>query len=298
MADAEAKLPSLWPWERRVAFSEVQMSDFVEVGDRVWVARHDWWDLNIAVVGGDRGLLVVDTHASEVAAREVVEGIGRLGARRVVGIVNTHEHFDHTFGNAAFRDVDPALPIHAHEVAAERTISAGERIQAEYARHPENEHAAEVMATRIVSADHVLSAARSIDLGDRAVELSYHGRGHTGGDAIVHVPDAQVIVMGDLIEESAPPVYGADSFPLDWPATVAEIEPMLRGDTVVVPGHGAVVDRAFVRRQAENLTRVATTIRGFHAADVPVEVALESNEWPWDPVVLTHAVERGYEQLR
>jgi glyoxylase-like metal-dependent hydrolase (beta-lactamase superfamily II) len=73
------------------------------------------------------------------------------------------------------------------------------------------------------------------------------------------VPDAQVLVMGDLIEESASPVYGLDSFPLDWPATVAEIEPMLSGDSVVVPGHGAVVDRGFVRRQAEDLTRVATT---------------------------------------
>jgi glyoxylase-like metal-dependent hydrolase (beta-lactamase superfamily II) len=274
------------------------MSDFVEVGDRVWVARHDWWSLNIAVIAGDRGLLVVDTHASEVAAREVVEGVRRLGAGRVVGIVNTHEHFDHTFGNAAFRDVDPALAIHAHEVAAERTILAGERIQAEYARHPEDGHADEVMATRIVPADQVFSISRVIDLGDRAVELSYHGRGHTGGDAIVHVPDAQVLVMGDLIEESAPPVYGLDSFPLDWPATVAEIEPMLSGDSVVVPGHGAVVDRGFVRRQAEDLARVATTINDLHAADVPAEVALESHEWPWDPAMLRHAVERGYEQLR
>lgn len=195
-----------------------------------------------------------------------------------------------------FRDVDPALPIHAHEVAAERTVLAGERIQAEYARQPEDVHAAEVMATRIVPADHVFSISRTIDLGDRAVELSYHGRGHTGGDAIAHVPDAEVTVMGDLIEESAPPVYGPDSFPLDWPATVAGIEPSLTGNTVVVPGHGAVVDRDFVRRQARGLTRVATMIKELHAADVSVEVALESNEWPWDPAVLRHAVERGYEQ--
>jgi glyoxylase-like metal-dependent hydrolase (beta-lactamase superfamily II) len=274
------------------------MSDFVEVGDRVWVARHEWWSLNIAVIAGDRGLLVVDTHASEVAAREVIARIGRLGAGPVVGIVNTHEHFDHTFGNAAFRDVDPALAIHAHEVAAERTIRAGERVQAEYARHPEDRHAAEVMATRIVPADQVFSISRVIDLGDRAVELSYHGRAHTGGDAIVQVPDARVTVMGDLIEESAPPVYGPDSFPLDWPATVAEIEPTLRSDSVIVPGHGAVVNRAFFRRQAEHLTRVAATIRALHAADVPLEVALASSEWPWDPAVLRHAVERGYEQLR
>jgi glyoxylase-like metal-dependent hydrolase (beta-lactamase superfamily II) len=274
------------------------MSTFVEVGERVWVARHEWWSLNITAIAGDRGLLVIDTHASEVAAREVSEGIRRLGAGRVVGIVNTHEHFDHTFGNAVFRDVDPALPIHAHEVASERTISAGERIQAEYARRPEDVHAVEVLETRIVPAHQVFSVSRTIDLGDRAVELAYHGRGHTGGDAVAHVPDAEVVVMGDLIEESGPPVYGPDSFPLDWPVTVAGIEPSLTGGTVVVPGHGAVVDRDFVRRQARDLARVATTIQESHAAEVPVEVARESNEWPWDPTVLGHAVERGYEQVR
>jgi glyoxylase-like metal-dependent hydrolase (beta-lactamase superfamily II) len=274
------------------------MSNFVEVGERVWVARHEWWNLNIAVIAGDRGLLVIDTHASEVAARKVIEGIRRLGAGQVVGIFNTHEHFDHTFGNAVFRDVDPALPIHAHEVAAERTIPAGERTKAEYARRPEDVHAAEVTETRIVPADTVFSISRTIDLGDRAVELSYHGRGHTAGDAVAHVPDAEVIVMGDLIEESAPPVYGPDSFPLDWPATVDGIESSLTEGTVVVPGHGAVVDRDFVRRQARDLSRVATTIQELHAADVPVQIALESNEWPWDPTVLRHAVERGYEQVR
>jgi glyoxylase-like metal-dependent hydrolase (beta-lactamase superfamily II) len=274
------------------------MGDFVEVGDRVWVARHEWWDLNIAVIAGDRGLLVVDTHASEVAARRVIAGIRRLGAGRVVGIVNTHEHFDHTFGNAVFRDVDPALPIHAHEVAAERTVQAGERIQAEYARHPEDVRAAEVMETRIVPADQVFSTSRTIDLGDREVELSYHGRAHTGGDAVVHVPDADVLVVGDLIEESAPPVHGPDSFPLDWPATVAGVEASLTGRSVVVPGHGAVVDRDFVRRQARDLARVAATIRERHATGVPAEVALQSTEWPWDTRVLGYAVERGYEQLR
>ena len=39
----------------------------------------------------------------------------------VVGVVNTHEHFDHTFGNGVFRSAYGAIPIHAHETAAERT---------------------------------------------------------------------------------------------------------------------------------------------------------------------------------
>ena len=64
-----------------------------------------WFDVNVSVVGGERGLLVVDTHASERAP-----GAGRrrwsagCGAGEVVAVVNTHEHFDHTFGNGVFAE--------------------------------------------------------------------------------------------------------------------------------------------------------------------------------------------------
>ncbi|MGA8845124.1 MAG: MBL fold metallo-hydrolase [Nocardioides sp.] len=92
---------------------------FTEIADRVWVARYAWLDVNITVVQGERGLLVVDTHSSEVAAREVIADVRALGIGDVVEIVNTHEHFDHTFGNGAFRATYGAeVPIHAHESAA------------------------------------------------------------------------------------------------------------------------------------------------------------------------------------
>lgn len=274
------------------------MTDFIEVADRVWVARHEWWSLNVTVVGGERGLVVIDTHASEVAGQQVMDAARRLGAGRVVGVVNTHEHFDHTFGNAVFRDADPAVPIHAHEVAAVRTVPAGERIQARYEAHPEDEHAPEVLATRITPANRVFATSQTIELGDRVVELSHHGRGHTAGDAIVSVPDVDVCVMGDLVEESAPPAYGTDSFPLDWPTTLEAIVPTFADDAIVVPGHGAVVDPAFVRRQLRDIARVATTIRHLFSNGVPASDAPSASDWPWDPALLQRAIERGYEHLR
>ena len=82
------------------------MPDFTEVADRVWVARYEWFDVNVSLVGSDRGLLVVDTLGSAAAAREVVDDGRRLGAGEVVAIVNTHAHFDHTFeiGRASCRE--------------------------------------------------------------------------------------------------------------------------------------------------------------------------------------------------
>ena len=120
-------------------------------------------------------------------------------------MVNTHEHFDHTFGNGVFLAEYGAIPVHAHEVAAENTVPAGERIKARY-DEPDNvadPHRDEVQATEIVPADTTFSSAVALDLGDRLVELVHPGRGHTGGDLVVRVPDADVLLAGDLVEESA-----------------------------------------------------------------------------------------------
>ncbi|MBB6629340.1 MBL fold metallo-hydrolase [Nocardioides sp. KIGAM211] len=270
---------------------------FTEVADRVWVARYAWFDVNVTLIGGERGLMVVDTHSSGAAAREVLADVRRLGQGDVVAVVNTHEHFDHTFGNAEFRTAYGALPIHAHETAAANTVAAGERIKRAYAADPGDEHAEEVLATEIVTADHTFSSAVSLDLGDRAVELVHPGRGHTAGDLVVRVPDADVVLAGDLVEESAPPGFGQDCHPLEWPWSLDVVLGLTTAATVVVPGHGAVVDRDFVEEQRNTIGLVAEEIRSLAGRGVSPDEALAAGEWPWPREVLAHAVRRGYEHL-
>lgn len=273
---------------------------FTEIADRVWVLRHDWFDVNITAVGGERGLVVVDTHASDVAAREVIDELRRLDRGAPVAIVNTHEHFDHTFGNAAFLAAFPTeygdLPVHATEEAAARAVSAGERIKDTY-RTSEDPRAAEVLATQIRPADHTFSSAAVIDLGDRIVELVHPGRGHTGGDLVARVPDVDVLLAGDLVEESAPPAFGADSFPLEWAQTLDLVLGLLTPGSVVVPGHGAVVDRRFVEEQCDGIRAVGETIRELATNGVPEDQALAAGTWPYPVEALDHAVRRGYSQL-
>ena len=274
---------------------------FVEVADRCWVARHDFLDVNVGLVGGDRGLLVVDTQASEAEARRVVEQLRRLGAGEVVAVVNTHEHFDHTFGNGVLSEAYGGPPIHAHENAAAGLVESGPAAQREAAQDDGDPRNADVAATRILLPTETFSSARVVDLGDRQVELVHPGRGHTDGDVVVRVEDADVVFAGDLVEESAirsgVPGFGADCYPMEWPATLDLLISLLTSRTVVVPGHGSPVDKDFAEEQRTAVGMVAETIRDLVSRGVPERDALGSAEWPYPREELGDAVRRGYAHL-
>jgi glyoxylase-like metal-dependent hydrolase (beta-lactamase superfamily II) len=261
------------------------------------VARQQWYDLNVCLVRGSAGLLVVDTQASAQAARQIVDEIRELGIGEITAIVNTHEHFDHTFGNGAFREAYGEVPIHAHEVAAAQTIEAGEWVKQRFEAEWDDPHRDEVLETEIVPADQTFSSVRVLDLGDRQVELAHPGRGHTAGDAVIRVPDADIVLAGDLVEESGPPAYGLDCHPLDWPGTLDVVLNLMAVDTVVVPGHGALVDRDFVEQQRQDIAITAQTIRDLAGSGVPADRALGRGDWPFPRAGLEHAVTRGYEHL-
>ena len=276
------------------------MSNVAEVADRVWVARYEWFDVNVTVVEGSAGLLVVDTNASGLAAREVLGDLRRLSAAPLIAAVNTHVHFDHTFGNAVF--AAEGAELIAHEAAAAALPGHAAEIRAEAAARPdEDERYAEIVATEEVVPGRLFSSALALDLGDRQVELVHPGRGHTGGDVVVRVPDADVVLAGDLVEESGArggvPGFGRDCYPMDWPTSLDLVLNLVGPDTVVVPGHGVPVGREFVQEQRAAIGVVAETIRDLAGRGVPTDQALDAAAWPYPREALADAVRRGYEHL-
>lgn len=276
------------------------MTDFTEVADRVWVARYDWYDVNVSVVGGSAGLVVVDTFVSEKGAQGVLADLRRLSIAPLVAVVNTHVHFDHTFGNGVFAAEGAELVAHEDAAAALPEHAAHIRARAAH-EADEDPRYAELVATAEVVPTRTFSSALTLDLGDRMLELVHPGRGHTSGDLVVRVPDADVLLAGDLVEESsaraAVPGYGDDCYPMDWPTSVDLVLNLIGPATVVVPGHGSPVDRDYVQEQRSSLGVVAETIRDLAGRGVPVDQALEAAEWPWPREELASAVRRGYEQL-
>ena len=241
-------------------------SGFVEVADRVLVARYPQWDVNVGLVLGRDGAVVVDTRASARQGEQVQADIRALGRDIVVRhVVSTHVHFDHTFGNSAFE----SATVHAHDNVGRTFVADAERIKAEFRADPGDgpeygyteADAADVLATTVRGPDCTFGKGATIDLGDRVVTLAYAGRGHTDGDIAVLVPDTDAMFLGDLIEESAPPSFGGDCWPLEWADTLASHLFWLGPESVVVPGHGQSVDVGFVQQQRDEIAAVAAVIR-------------------------------------
>jgi len=237
-----------------------------EIGDRVFTRRYRFFNQQIGVVLGGKDVLVVDTRSTPAQAREIASELRELTRDPVSIIVDTHWHFDHSFGNSVFR---PAVAW-GHARAAERLRADGQATIEEVAAEIP-EIAADIRETVIDPPENTFEDRATVAVGDRLVELSYHGRAHTDGDIVLVVPDANVMFAGDLLEEGAPPSFG-DSFPLEWPATLALLLPLATG--VVVPGHGAIGDRSFVEGQLAAFRRLALLARSVHEGSVDLRDAV------------------------
>lgn len=265
---------------------------WAEVADRVYVRRHESMDLNVSLVVGAGACLVVDTRASEQQGRDLAAAIRTVTPHPWV-VVNTHFHFDHSFGNAVFR---PAA-IWGHRRAAEQLVTDGERMRAGiaglYREHEQPELAADIEASRIDPPDELVDDLATLSVGGRPVQLRYLGRGHTDNDLVLTVPDADLVIAGDLVEEGAPPQFGS-AFPLDWPGTLDAIAELVTGP--VVPGHGAVVDLAYLRAQRAELATLATKAREGHAEGRPA--ADVAADLPYFGAQALDGVEKAYLQLQ
>ena len=209
------------------------MSVFDELGDGVYRRRYESLDLNIGVVIGAEAILLVDSRASHRQADQLIGELRTLSKLPVGWVVNTHFHWDHTWGNSRF----PNAVLWGHERCRTEMIDHGEMERQRVLKGMPEEHHDAISEVVITPPTETFAISCSVDIGGRAVVLCHHGLGHTNSDITVRVLDAGVIFAGDLLEEGAPPSFG-DSYPLDWGSTLAAIDL----EAIVVPGHGDVVD--------------------------------------------------------
>jgi glyoxylase-like metal-dependent hydrolase (beta-lactamase superfamily II) len=288
---------------------ETQVVVWDEVGDNCFRRRYRHFDLNIGVVRGSDALLVIDTRADLREADELLDEL-RVFGRPVQWVVNSHWHFDHTFGNQRFveraggdltrpeaAEVSAEVELWGHTELPGMLLGDEAELKATLRERFGDDAGDEYDRVRLVPPDHLVVDRQVLDLGDHGVELAHLGRGHTGSDLVVVVAGSRVVFAGDLIEQSAPPAYGDDCFPLEWPATAGAVTGLAAA--TFVPGHGDVMTAADAAEQARAIGLVAELIRELHAAGVRAGDALSEarDRWPFPAPALADAVARGYAAL-
>ena len=214
--------------------------------DGVHRCRLPFLDVTVGLVHGRAGTLLIDTGSTLSEAGAIEADVEEVTCSAVSHIVLTHNHFDHILGSSAFAG---AAVYCAPEVAA-TIANQTEHLRADALRHgaEPDEVARAVAALR--TPEHPVRQAE-VDLGGRTVTIFHPGRGHTDHDLIVVVagPDPTVVFCGDLVEECSDPVIDRDSDHAAWPATLGRVLDAGGPDAAFVPGHGAIVDAAYVERQ-------------------------------------------------
>ncbi len=252
---------------------------------------------NSLVVIGEDGVLVVDAGQFPSLARAEIAHIRELTPLPVRYVVNTHWHPDHWIGNAEFRRAYPGVAIiatqntrdlaaslgskYATPAYAAETVKAvdealargsrrdgtvlapGQRAYLGMGRTQLGNYGTELATIKLTYPDLTFASELDVQLGSRRVEVRFLGRGNTGGDAIVYVPDAKVLATGDLLVNPFP--YGTGSFYGEWPATLRKLEKIDAG--VIVPGHGEVEhDGAYLARMIALLDSVRAQVAAAVAA--------------------------------
>ena len=258
-----------------------------EVAAGVFRRRHQSVDLNVGLVVGEAGCVVIDTRIHHGEAEELRASIATVTLKPIAWTINTHWHWDHTFGNAVFADT----PIVSHQEARARLQRDGAAAKADAENWLTGEPLELVRAVEVTLPTVTFQQTMSIDLGDKVLVLEHLGRGHTDNDILIAVGD--VVFAGVLIEESAPPYFG-DGYPLDWPRTLDRM--LERGFGVAVPGHGGTVDRAFITTQREHIEHVVDLARQA-AADGRGSQDLDYSDAPWPAPSMAMAVDRALWQL-
>ncbi|MBM3584582.1 MAG: MBL fold metallo-hydrolase [Alphaproteobacteria bacterium] len=230
-----------------VADTAEKTTRFEEIGRDLYAFTAEG-DPNTGVIVGDDGVIVIDTQATPVMARRIVEHVRCVTDKPITHVVLTHYHAVRVLGASAYGARAVVASDACRAMIAER---GQEDWQSELERFPRLFQAAESVPG-LTWPNLTFATSLTIHLGRRRVDLLRLGRGHTAGDIVVHVPDERVVYSGDLVEYHSA-CYCGDAHFADWPGTldrIAAIEPL-----ALMPGRGEALRGAGPVREAIDLTR-------------------------------------------
>ena len=172
---------------------ELGAPELIEVADRVFAYVQpdgSWYINNTGFVVGRSGVISIDACSTERRTRAYLDRIASVSPAPVTMLVNTHHHGDHTYGNSLFG----GAVIIGHENCRTAMIATG-LLGNTGIWDP-------VDWGDLTLAPPVLTFTDRIRLwpDDHPLDVSFAGQAaHTTNDALVWLPEHQVLFCGDLL---------------------------------------------------------------------------------------------------
>ncbi|MCL4318881.1 MAG: MBL fold metallo-hydrolase [Firmicutes bacterium] len=191
----------------------------------------------------DRTTILVDSCASH---SELGDSIRQTGSQAVGQIIYSHSHRDHLFTQDAMAQLNQhdEIGLLAHW-RVPLNIDHEKRLSQHWERVRSIQFKEKPLAPRyrspLVYPSEVYHHETTIELGKYTVHVT-HVKGETDDASIVHIPEVECVVAGDLLIGSwpnlgnpfKPPRYGQD-----WIRSLKHIRALK--PKVVIPGHGPVL---------------------------------------------------------
>ncbi|MCC0063359.1 MAG: MBL fold metallo-hydrolase [Defluviimonas sp.] len=224
---------------------------------------------NLVAVSAD-GSLMVDT--AEPPYLETLEA----GLREVTGlpvrvIINTHPHGDHVGGNLHFgRD---GARIIASRASADQLLA------------DLKEDGADPDYIRATLPTTTFSGSYEFTFGNETVRLTEITNAHSHGDTVVQFVNANVIAAGDLLVNEGLPFVSEDrGMTIDgYLAGMETLIAMCDDDTIIVPGHGPVANKARLVEVHDRLRHMRNVVAFWKRHGLPPKVMFlfyPTYDWP------------------
>ncbi|MBC7146745.1 MAG: MBL fold metallo-hydrolase [Thioclava marina] len=218
---------------------------FTQVGEGLYAFTAEG-DPNTGVIIGDDSVMIVEAQATPRLARKVIECVRSVTDKPISHLVLTHYHAVRVLGASAYGAREVIMSDTSRAQVAER---GQEDWDSEFGRFPRLFQGHEEIPG-LTWPTTTFSDQMTVYLGNRRVDIMHLGRAHTAGDAVIWVPDQEVMFTGDIVEYHSA-CYCGDGHYQDWPETLANIaafEPK-----AIAPGRGdALVGEEMVTEALEN----------------------------------------------
>jgi glyoxylase-like metal-dependent hydrolase (beta-lactamase superfamily II) len=264
-----------------------------------------WSNAGLITAGGSS--LLVDTLYDLHLTREMLEAMAPvLADHSLDAALNTHSNPDHCFGNELlpsateiYASATTAAEIGEVSPALLQGLKSAPGMPAEvteFVQHAFGPFDFEGITVRPPS--QTFEGRMELQVGERTIEFLELGPAHTGGDTIVHVPDAATVFTGDLLFIDGTPIVWASLS--NWIAACDRILEL--GARVLVPGHGPVTDASGVRDVQRYLRFIQSAARERFEAGMDASAAAddidisEFADWG-DPERIAANVVAAYREL-